>query len=108
PFFSCCSLALPPLPSFPTRRSSDLTRFWTARDASAPYAHLNVRSPTRVRMAASPSPQPSPLGRGSDLAHASRDLECFGSSSTGEWFPLSPRERVGVGGRCAFGGLTPG
>src|SRR5207249_9847377 len=84
PFFSCCSLALPPLPSFPTRRSSDLTRFWTARDASAPYAHLNVRSPTRVRMAASPSPQPSPLGRGSDLAHASRDLECFGSSSTGE------------------------
>ena len=86
---------------------SSATRFWTARDASAPYAHLNVRSPTRVRMAASPSPQPSPLGRGSDLAHASRDLECFGSSSTGEWFPLSPRERVGVRGKCAFGGLTP-
>ena len=46
----------------------------------------------------SPSPQPSPLGRGSPQAYSSGD----GSNSGREWFPLSPGERVGVRGNRIY------
>src|SRR5206468_3962322 len=49
----------------------------------------------------SPSPQPSPLGRGS-LGHAFGDCESAGWSNDRKSFSLSPRERVGVRGKCAF------
>src|SRR6266705_3609373 len=35
------------------------------------------------------------------------DSEGFGSSRDGKWFSLSPRERVGVRGKCAFDNLAP-
>src|SRR2546427_12480712 len=72
------------------------------RQATAPYTHLRPRKPIRARIPVSPSPQPSPLGRGSALAHGFGDCEGLGSSNDGEWFSLSPRERVGVRGKCAF------
>src|SRR5439155_6230801 len=70
--------------------------------ATAPYTHLRPRKPIRVRIPVSPSPQPSPLGRGSAVAHGFGDCEGPGSSNDGKWFSLSPRERVGVRGKCAF------
>src|SRR5437660_892027 len=69
---------------------------------SAPYTPLRPRKPIRVRIPVSPSPQPSPLGRGSALAHASGDCKGSGSSNDAKWLSLSPRERVGVRGKCAF------
>src|SRR2546428_2551056 len=70
--------------------------------ATAPYTHLMTRKPIRVRIPFSRSPQPSPLGRGSAHAHASGDCKGSGSSNDGKWLSLSPRERVGVRGKCAF------
>jgi uncharacterized protein (DUF2126 family) len=51
---------------------------------------------------ASPSPQPSPQGRGSQSlqSHTNRSASVRGSS--GEEFPLSPRERAGVRGNEAL------
>src|SRR5439155_9764801 len=69
--------------------------------ATAPYTHLRPRKPIRVRIPVSPSPQPSPLGRGSAVAHEFGDCEGSGSSNDRKWFSLSPRERVGVRGKCA-------
>ena len=74
----------------------------TRKQATAPCTHLMPRKPIRVRIPVSPSPQPSPLGRGSALAHGFGDCEGPGSSNDGKWFSLSPRERVGVRGKCAF------
>jgi uncharacterized protein (DUF2126 family)/transglutaminase-like putative cysteine protease len=55
-----------------------------------------------IRGAASPSPQPSPQGRGSQTLqpHANQGVSERGSS--GEEFPLSPGERPGVRGMETF------
>ena len=80
--------------------------WWTSGrqvlDCASPLAEPYTHSCNSARMAnrtrSSPSPQPSPLGRGSVLAHGFGDCEGLGSSNDGKWFSLSPRERVGVRG----------
>jgi len=55
-----------------------------------------------VRISCSPSPQSSPLGRGSILPGAVHKCCALELSQLGEAVSLSPRERVGVRGKKAF------
>src|SRR5436309_1008690 len=52
-------------------------------------------------MLPSPSPRPSPAGRGSHRACAPESATRSESRNDWERFPLSPRERVGVRGKGA-------
>src|SRR5439155_8595983 len=66
--------------------------------------HLRFISPIEAHFArrpCSPSPKPSPLGRGSILGRAFDKLQRADFSSDRLRSPLSPRERVGVRGRKA-------
>src|SRR5437660_1263254 len=51
-----------------------------------------------IRMLGSPSPLPSPSGRGSIIGSAFDNPGRLESSQRGHWFSLSLRERVGVRG----------
>src|ERR1017187_8640087 len=50
-------------------------------------------------MSCSPSPRPSPLGRGSIVARLLANSDSVGWSARWEWISLSPRGRAGVRGK---------
>src|SRR6266404_6225622 len=63
-----------------------------------PLQRLRARG---VRTLPSPSPQPSPLGRGGIAGDLSNIRGASGFHKTGRAVSLSPRERVGVRGKAA-------
>jgi hypothetical protein len=58
-----------------------------------------ILSLRKRREPSSPSPQPSPLGRGGIFASRSANRRLLGFARAERWCSLSPRERVGVRGK---------
>jgi hypothetical protein len=62
-----------------------------------------IPDPWEKREPSSPSPQPSPLGRGRRASSSLEIPERLDLSARGQWFSLSPRERAGVRGKETAG-----
>jgi hypothetical protein len=79
-----------------------LTReLWGGKGADAPHAHLERAGTVVERTSSSPSPRPSPLGRGRCEVRLSDYSGAPGLPSDGPMFSLSPGERAGVRGNGA-------
>jgi hypothetical protein len=82
----------PPASTLLRTRMSNATRNWSlVWRAPSWFSHVVAGRSRR-----SPSPQPSPLGRGSHPPRRSNIPEAPGSRTRGRGLSLSPRERVGV------------
>src|SRR6266571_1199775 len=72
---------------------------WGAKASDYSLHASDASEATRVRIPGSPSPQPSPLGRGRTIPHRSTNQGPRNRRTRAQGRSLSPRERVGVRGK---------